>query len=205
MRRSKPRRSRKLPTPPALNRPAGQGDPAKGIFTIGHSTHPIERFLELLGEHRVAIVADVRSFPSSKRWPQFNQAALSASLERAGIEYRWLKQLGGRRSSKRVDSPHTAWQHPAFRSYADYTESADFADGMRELTEAATASRMAYMCSEGLWWRCHRRIISDNLVIRDWTVEHIMPNGKLSPHVLAPFARVVDGRIIYDGSEVAES
>jgi uncharacterized protein (DUF488 family) len=150
-------------------------------------------------------VADVRSFPSSKRWPQFNQAELSGSLERAGIEYRWIKQLGGRRSSKRADSEHTAWQLPAFRSYADYTESTDFADGLRELTGAATGARTAYMCSEGLWWRCHRRIISDNLVVRDWTVEHIMPTGKLSPHVLAPFARVVDGRIIYDGTAATES
>jgi uncharacterized protein (DUF488 family) len=159
----------------------------------------------LLGEHRIAVLADVRSFPSSKRWPQFNQAELSASLGRAGIEYRWIARLGGRRSSKRVDSPHTAWQVPAFRSYADYTESADFKDGLRELTDAAAAARTAYMCSEGLWWRCHRRIISDNLVIRDWTVEHIMPAGKLSPHVLAPFARVVDGRIIYDGITSKES
>jgi uncharacterized protein (DUF488 family) len=159
----------------------------------------------LLGEHRIAIVADVRSFPSSKRCPQFNQAELSTSLARAGIEYRWIKQLGGRRSSKRKDSPHTAWHLPAFRSYADYTESADFEDGLRELKQAATASRTAYMCSEGLWWRCHRRIISDNLVIRDWTVEHIMPTGKLSPHILAPFARVVDGRIIYDGATTTES
>jgi uncharacterized protein (DUF488 family) len=156
----------------------------------------------LLSEHRIAIVADVRSFPSSKRWPQFNQAELSASLERAKIEYRWIQRLGGRRSSKRVDSPHVAWELPAFRSYADYTESMDFEDGMRELTDATalarTAYRTAYMCSEGLWWRCHRRIISDNLVARGWTVEHIMPTGKLSPHVLAPFARVVDGRITYD-------
>jgi uncharacterized protein (DUF488 family) len=159
----------------------------------------------LLGEHQIAVVADVRSFPSSKRWPQFNQAELSAALERANIEYRWIKQLGGRRSSKRTDSPHTAWQLPAFRSYADYTESDDFEDGMRELTQAATASRTAYMCSEGLWWRCHRRIISDNLVIRSWTVEHIMPTGKLSPHVLAPFARVADGRIIYDGTATTGS
>ncbi len=150
-------------------------------------------------------MADVRSFPSSKRWPQFNQAELSGSLERAGIEYRWIKQLGGRRSSKRADSEHTAWQLPAFKSYADYTESADFADGLRELTEAAARARTAYMCSEGLWWRCHRRIISDNLVVRDWDVEHIMPTGKLSPHVLAPFARVVDGRIIYDSAAGTES
>jgi uncharacterized protein (DUF488 family) len=159
----------------------------------------------LLGEHRIAVVADVRSFPSSKRWPQFNQAELSAALERANIEYRWIKRLGGRRSSKRNDSPHTAWQLPAFRSYADYMESEDFEDGMRELTQAATASRTAYMCSEGLWWRCHRRIISDNFVIRSWTVEHIMPTGKSSPHALAPFARVVDGRIVYDGAVATES
>ena len=150
-------------------------------------------------------MADVRSFPCSKRWPQFSQAELSKSLERAGIEYRWIKQLGGRRSSKRADSQHTAWQLPAFRAYADYTESEDFADGLRELTEAATRGRSAYMCSEGLWWRCHRRIISDNLVVRDWDVEHIMPTRKLSPHVLAPFARVVDGRIIYDGTAATES
>ncbi|HZC46325.1 MAG TPA: DUF488 domain-containing protein [Candidatus Acidoferrum sp.] len=165
----------------------------------------MERFLELLGEHRVALVADVRSFPSSKRWPQFNQAELSASLERAEISYRWIKQLGGRRSSKRTDSPHTAWQVPAFRAYADYTESADWEDGIRELTRAATASRTAYMCSEGLWWRCHRRIISDNLVVPDWAVEHIMPTGKLSPHLLAPFARVANGRIIYDGAPAKDS
>jgi len=159
----------------------------------------------LLGEHRIATAADVRSFPSSKRWPQFNQAELSASLERAGIEYRWIKHLGGRRTSTRDDSPHTAWEHPAFRSYADYTESGDFEAGLRELTQAAASARTAYMCSEGLWWRCHRRIISDHLVIRDWTVEHIMPTGKLSPHVLAPFARVVEGRIIYDGAAPTES
>ena len=158
-RRSKPRRWRRQPTPPARNKRDAL------IFTIGHSTHPIERFLELLGEHRIAIVADVRSFPSSKRWPQFNQAELSASLERAGIEYRWIKRLGGRRSSKRVDSPHTAWQLPAFRSYADYTESADFEDGMRELTDAAAAAREPRTCvrkdcggdaigesSRTIWW-----------------------------------------------------
>jgi uncharacterized protein (DUF488 family) len=121
-----------------------------------------------------------------------------ASLERAGIEYRWIARLGGRRHSKREDSPHTAWEHPAFRSYADYTETAEFVEGLDQLTQAALRARVAYMCSEGLWWRCHRRIISDNLVIRGWTVEHIMPTEKLSAHALTPFARVVDGRIIYD-------
>lgn len=175
------------------------------IFTFGHSTHPIERFLELLGQHRIAILADVRSFPSSRKWPQFNQEALSQSLERAGITYRWIKLLGGRRHSKRADSPHAAWKHPAFRSYADYTDGAEFAQGLAELIELGTSARTAYMCSEGLWWRCHRRIISDNLVARGWSVEHIMPTGKLSPHALSAFARVADGRVVYDGSEIQGS
>jgi uncharacterized protein (DUF488 family) len=153
-----------------------------------------------LSEHRIAIVADVRSFPSSKRWPHFNQVELSSALERMGIEYRWLKELGGRRHSKRKDSPHTAWELPAFRAYADYTETADFDLGLRALTEIGAGSRTAYMCSEGLWWRCHRRIVSDHLAVRGWDVEHIMPDGKLKPHVVAPFARVADGRIVYDGA-----
>ena len=171
------------------------------IFTVGHSTHPIERFLGLLGEHQIVLVADVRSFPSSRKWPQFNQAELSQSLLQAGIQYHWMKRLGGRRHSKREDSPHTSWTHPAFRSYADYSESADFAAGLDELTAtaAARAALTAYMCSEGLWWRCHRRIISDYLVLRGWQVDHIMPDGKLRQHDMTPFARVADGHIVYDG------
>ncbi|MGH7815285.1 MAG: DUF488 family protein [Candidatus Binataceae bacterium] len=171
------------------------------IFTFGHSTHPIERFLELLAAHRISVLADVRSFPSSRRWPQFNQDALEKSLAGAGIEYRWIKRLGGRRHSKAADSPHSGWEHPAFRSYADYTESADFAAGLNELIEAAIRARTAYMCSEGLWWRCHRRIVSDHLLIRGWDVEHIMPDGKLKPHALTPFARVEEDRIVYDGAD----
>ena len=169
------------------------------IFTVGHSTHPIEHFLGLLGEHQIVLVADVRSFPSSRKWPQFNQAELSQSLVRTGIQYQWLKRLGGRRHSKRKDSPHTGWTHPAFRSYADYTESADFAGGLEELTAPARAARAVYLCSEGLWWRCHRRIISDYLVLRGWQVDHIMPDGKLRQHEMTPFARIADGHIVYDG------
>lgn len=170
------------------------------IFTVGHSTHPIERFLNLLGEHQIVLVADVRSFPSSRKWPQFNQAELSQSLLRAGIQYQWLKRLGGRRHGRREDSPHTGWTHPAFRSYADYTESTEFAAGLEELTApTARATRTAYMCSEGLWWRCHRRIVSDYLVLRGWQVDHIMPDGKLRQHDMTPFARIADDHIVYDG------
>ena len=169
----------------------------KVIFTIGHSTHPIEEFLALLSQHEIVALADVRSYPSSKRWPQFNQEELSRALERAGIEYRWFKSLGGRRHSKDAASAHTAWQIPAFRSYADYADGDEFRAGLEELIAIAEQKRLAYMCSEGLWWRCHRRIISDHL-LRGWTVTHIMPTGKLTAHSLPNFARVENGRLIYD-------
>ena len=173
------------------------------LYTVGHSTHPIETFLGLLSQHDIAVLADVRSFPSSRRWPQFNQAELQRSVENTKIVYRWLKSLGGRRNLNRPDSPHTAWREPAFRAYAEYTESADFEGGLRELIELALANCCAIMCSEGLWWRCHRRIISDNLTARGWEVRHIMPDGKLVPHVLADFATVRAGRVIYDGGQHA--
>lgn len=156
--------------------------------------------MTLLGQHRIATLVDVRSYPGSKRWPQFNQDTLSASVTRAGIEYAWMKSLGGRRRGVRADSPHTAWEHPAFRSYADYTETAEFAAGLTELIGIAARARTAYMCSEGLWWRCHRRIISDHLVARGWEVEHVMPDGKLTPHRFTAFARIDGEHVIYDGA-----
>ena len=168
------------------------------IFTIGHSTHPIEGFLELLSKHQILTLADVRSYPTSKRWPQFNQEEFSRALESAGIEYRWLKSLGGRRHSKNEQTPHTAWQIPAFRAYADYADTDDFRAGFDELIALAEQKPTAYMCSEGLWWRCHRRIISDHLVVRGWTVQHILPTGKLSEHSIPDFARIENGRILYD-------
>jgi uncharacterized protein (DUF488 family) len=125
---------------------------------------------------------------------------LKRSTELGGIEYRWLKSLGGRRHSRNTQSPHIAWENPAFRSYADYTETDEFKHGLEELCALAEQNRTAYMCSEGLWWRCHRRIISDQLMMRGWTVMHIMPNGKLSEHALPEFARVEEGRLIYDSN-----
>jgi uncharacterized protein (DUF488 family) len=173
---------------------------ASEIFTVGHSTHPLERFLELLDAHRIAALADVRSFPSSRRWPQFNQPALCESMARAGVEYHWIPKLGGRRHGVQADSPHVAWRHPAFRSYADYADGGDFRDGLKELTALARGARCAFMCSEGLWWRCHRRIISDHLTLLGWRVTHILPNGKLSEHALPDFATVVDGGLLYNKS-----
>jgi uncharacterized protein (DUF488 family) len=168
------------------------------LYTIGHSTHPIERFLELLSEHRIAMLADIRSFPSSRKWPQFSQGELARAVAGAGIEYRWLKRLGGRRHGVRPDSPHSAWTHPAFRSYADYMDGAEFAGGVEELGAIASAAATAIMCSEGLWWRCHRRLVSDQMLMLGWNVMHILPTGKLSQHSLTEFARIADGRLIYD-------
>ncbi|HKV55333.1 MAG TPA: DUF488 domain-containing protein [Candidatus Binataceae bacterium] len=161
----------------------------------------MEAFLALLRQHEIALLADVRSFPSSRRWPHFNQDQLKVSVESSGIGYSWQKALGGRRRSKLVDSPHSAWEVAAFRSYADYADGAEFAAGLQELIGLAMVRRSAIMCSEGLWWRCHRRIISDHMTVRGWEVRHIMPDGKLAPHPLTEFARIEHGRILYDGGQ----
>jgi uncharacterized protein (DUF488 family) len=169
------------------------------LYTTGHSTHPIETFLGLLAQHEIATLVDVRSFPGSRRWPQFNQDQLKASVEGAGVSYEWFKILGGRRHSSLRDSPHSAWQHAAFRSYADYADTTEFAAGIEQLSELAAARPSVIMCSEGLWWRCHRRLIADHMTVRGWHVLHIMPDGKLAEHSLPDFARVDQTRIIYDG------
>ncbi len=175
------------------------------LFSIGHSTHPIERFLELLSMWEIAVLADVRSFPGSRRYPQFNSVELERSVVGCGIRYRWFKALGGRRHGVRPDSPHVAWQTPAFRAYADYMDTADFAAGLNSLLETAAGATTAFMCAEGLWWRCHRRLISDQLTVIGHTVRHIMPDGKLVDHELPSFATVVDGKLVYAGRDESES
>ena len=171
------------------------------LYTIGHSTHPIAAFLGLLAEHDIALLVDVRSYPASRRWPHFNQAPLRKSVEAAGLNYCWLGALGGRRHSKRSDSPHTAWKVAAFRAYADYADGPEWAAGLAELTALAETQRTAIMCAEGLWWQCHRRIIADHLTLDEWTVRHILPDGKLADHALPEFASVRDGRLVYDGGQ----
>ena len=130
------------------------------IFTIGHSTHPIEEFLNLLRNHQIQVVADVRRFPGSCRHPHFGQENLSTALQQNGIDYVHFPELGGRRKA-RPDSRNTAWRVEAFRGYADYMETTDFCTGMERLLEMADAKQSCIMCAEALWWQCHRGLIAD--------------------------------------------
>jgi uncharacterized protein (DUF488 family) len=174
------------------------------LYTIGHSTHPLETFLGLLGAKQVTKLIDVRSYPTSRRWPQFNQANLQAAIEAAGLEYHWLATLGGRRRSDLSASRHTAWRVAAFRAYADYADGPEWAAGCAELMRLAATRPSAIMCAEGLWWQCHRRIIADHLTVATpgWSVWHIRPDGKLAEHILPEFARLHEGRLVYDGGQL---
>lgn len=155
---------------------------AREILTVGHSTHPIDRFVVLLRSAEIEVVADVRRFPGSRRNPQFGAEALGARLADAAIAYESFGEaLGGRRRSQRprAESP---WRNAAFAAYAEYMETDEFAAGLTRLEELASAKRTAVMCAEGLWWRCHRRLIADALAERGWHVVHVLPDAKQQPH-----------------------
>ena len=169
------------------------------IWTIGHSTRDIDEFIGLLTENNIEAVADVRSLPGSRKFPQFNAEALALSLPAAGIEYIPFKQLGGRRKVRK-DSPHTVWRHNAFRGYADYMDTEDFRKGIDDLLDLADRKRTAIMCSEAVWWRCHRSMIADYLKSIGVTVEHIMGPRKTEEHPYTSAAKIVDGRLVYGSS-----
>ena len=167
------------------------------IFTVGHSTHPLDAFVTLLRAHDIGLLADVRAYPRSRRHRHFNDESLAAELPSRGIAYRHLRALGGRRTP-RPDSPNAGWENDAFRAYADHALTDAFAAALVDLAERASATRTAVMCAEGLWWRCHRRLIADRLVAAGWTVHHIAPDGALTEHVLPPFAHPqTDGTVLY--------
>jgi uncharacterized protein (DUF488 family) len=167
------------------------------VFTVGHSTHELDPFVALLRQHGVEVIVDVRAYPGSRRHPQFGGEALAASLPAHGIEYRHLRALGGRRSS-RPDSPNGGWENDAFRAYADHALGREFGTAFRELRTLAAARPAAVMCAEGMWWRCHRRLIADRLLVAGWEVCHIAPDGRLAAHELPPFAAPQpDGTVLY--------
>jgi uncharacterized protein (DUF488 family) len=171
------------------------------VWSIGHGTRPIAELLAVLSEAGITVLADVRSAPGSRRHPQFAQSALASSLAEAGIEYVHVRGLGGRRDPV-PDSPHVALRVDAFRGYADHTASAEFGTDYERLTALARERRTGFMCAETLWWRCHRRMISDRLAADGWDVVHLVSLGKSEPHRMWDIARVADGRLVYDGGAI---
>ena len=154
------------------------------VATIGHSTHPTGRFIELLARNAIEVLCDVRRFPASRRNPQFNAGALRASLAGVGIASEpFGVELGGRRRpSKVVHGPAAAWRNAAFRGYAEYMETPEFGAGLDRLEDLARERRAAIVCAEGDWRRCHRRLIADALTARGWRVVHIRPDGRTEEH-----------------------
>ena len=168
------------------------------IWTIGHSTHAGEKFREILLAHQIETLVDVRTFPGSRRYPQFNKEALSASLASKEIKYVHEPRLGGRRTPRK-DSHNTAWKNAMFRGYADHMETDEFAAGIKELLELANVNRVAVMCAEAVWWKCHRSMIADYLKAAGHTVLHIVDEKKTEEHPFTSAARIVDGELSYRG------
>lgn len=168
------------------------------LWTVGHSTRPIDELVALLTSFQIKVLADVRSFPGSRRHPQFNKENLGASLHEAGIEYLHFSELGGRRRAK-PDSLNMAWRNEMFRGYADYMETEDFVRGIARLLEIGGGRRTAIMCAEAVWWRCHRSLIADHLKSREIEVTHIMSEGKSEPHRFTAAAQIVNGELSYRG------
>jgi uncharacterized protein (DUF488 family) len=168
------------------------------VWTVGHSTRSAEEFGEMLVAHGIKVLVDVRMFPGSRRYPQFNRTALAESLATLGIEYKHEPRLGGRRTP-RADSHNTAWRNASFQAYADHMESEEFQKGIEGLLELTRDARVAVMCAESLWWRCHRSLISDYLKAAGHTVIHILSETKTEEHPFTSAARIVDGKLSYRG------
>jgi uncharacterized protein (DUF488 family) len=171
------------------------------LLTAGHGTLSADELARLVGEAGIELVVDVRSFPASRRHPQFRREAMERWLPEAGLAYRWEPRLGGRRSA-RPDSPHGALRVPAFRGYADHMETGEFGAALDEVFADAEQRRTAVMCAESVWWRCHRRLIADAAVLlRGAAVEHLFHDGRVRAHQPTPEARVDGVRVVYDGGE----
>ena len=194
------------------------------MWTIGHSTRTIDEFVSLLKENEIKVLADVRAWPGSRRYPQFNKDSLAESLKAHGIRYEHFPELGGKRKTK-SDSRNTGWRNASFRGYADYMETEQFQKGIERLldstgtdgppqggfaaaklssaesvrrSEVVTPWRTAIMCAEAVWWRCHRSLIADYLKVRGVEVLHILGANKVEPHPYTPPARIVNGKLSYE-------
>lgn len=166
------------------------------IYTIGHSTHTITEFLDMLYSFGIKQLVDIRSLPGSRKYPQFNQENLKISLEEVGIQYFHFVDLAGRRKVKK-DSINTRWNNISFRGYADYMETNAFKEGIVKLETLAIEKTTVYMCSEAVWWRCHRSMVSDYLKVKGWIVLHIMGVEKVQEHRYTAPATVVNDTVFY--------
>ena len=172
------------------------------LYTIGHSTRPLEELTGALQAHQIQTLVDIRAFPMSRRLPQFNRDSLEQTLPAAGVQYQWMKTLGGYRKKILEESPNIALRNQSFRNYADYMLTADFDQAISDLLALAESSRTAYMCAERPYFRCHRMSVSDWLVAHEHEVWHIDATGPVKPHSLTAEGRIIDGRLIYRGDRL---
>jgi uncharacterized protein (DUF488 family) len=174
------------------------------LFTIGHSTRTLAEFCAMLEAAHVDCIADVRRFPRSRRHPHFNGDALAASLSTRGIAYRHFEALGGRRQGRGALSPHTLWREEMFRNYADHAETPEFRAALSSLLDLAAQRRVAILCAEAVWWRCHRRIVADYCIAAGARVTHILDKDKLVPAQLTSGAQIRGGAgVLYAGAQSA--
>ncbi len=166
------------------------------IYTIGHSTHPIDEFIQILQAYEIGLLVDVRTIPKSRHNPQFNQEELARSLPEHGIRYLHLPELGGLRHTTKA-SINTGWRNLSFRGYADYMQTGEFRAGIQRLIQLAETQRTAIMCSEAVPWRCHRSLIGDALLVRNVQVVDIMSEKSARPHELTPWAQVEGQSVTY--------
>jgi len=166
------------------------------VWTLGHSTRPIDEFIGLLRTHQIRLLVDVRTVPRSRYNPQFNTDTLAQSLHDAGLRYRHLSSLGGLRKPKK-DSINDGWRNTSFRGYADYIQTDEFLDALDVLMTESRLQPTVIMCAEAVPWRCHRSLIADALAIRGWNIRHIMSETKADLHQLTSFAHFEKGTLTY--------
>jgi uncharacterized protein (DUF488 family) len=172
----------------------------KTLFTIGHSTHTIKEFLLILKTYGISLLVDVRHYPGSRYCPQFGQKELIHSLNKAGIEYKHLVGLGGRRKMIKGSLVNAGWRSPQFRGYADYMQTKEFKDNLSELMLIAKEKNTAIMCAEVLPWRCHRSLISDALLKNGFIVWDIISESNINPHSFTSFAKIYRNKVTYPGN-----
>lgn len=168
----------------------------KQIWTIGHSTHTENEFLEMINSFEIKNLVDVRSLPGSRKFPQFNKENLEIIMPENRISYFHFTDLSGRRKVV-PNSKNTTWRNPSFQGYADYMQTDDFKKGLQKLEKLALEKRTAFFCSEAVWWRCHRSMISDALKAESWEVCHIMAKNKCTDHPYTQPAKIIHGKLTY--------